>query len=76
MSDLVDIKDFKTKRSIKKLLVDIEVIIKVMNLSIRGLTPFSKFINVAEAISSLKTNKTLREISYNKYKKKLDEQKN
>lgn len=75
MSELFSIKDYKTKKSIKKLLEDLEVVIKVMNLSINGLSRYSKFIHVAEAISSLQTNKTLLEISYNKYKRKLNESK-
>lgn len=71
-SKLVEIKDFRTKKKIKKVVEDLEVVIKVMNLSINGLSRYSKYINVAEAISSLQTNKTLLEISYNKYRKILE----
>ena len=75
MSELLSIKEYKTKRSIKKLLEELEVVNKVMTLSINGLSRYSKFKHVAEAISSLKTNKTLLEISYNKYKRMINEQK-
>jgi len=69
---LVELKDFKTKKKIKKVVEDLDVIIKVMNLTLNGLSRYSKYIHVAEAISSLQTNKTLLEISRNKYGKILE----
>jgi hypothetical protein len=48
---------------------DLEKIIKIISLSIQGLSHFSRYTPVNTIISTLQTNKTLLEIHYNKYKK-------
>lgn len=56
----------------KILAKDLEVILKIINLSISALHHYSKYAPVNVIISTLQTNKTLLEIHYNKYKRIID----
>lgn len=69
MSKIISIKDYK----LAKIVVDdLEKVIKVVDLTIQGLSYFKKYNPVAQIISSLQTNRTVLEINYQKYKRILD----
>lgn len=69
MSKVVSIKEYK----LAKIVVDdLDKVIKIVDLTIQGLSYFKKYNPVAQIISSLQTNKTVLEINYQKYKKILD----
>lgn len=69
MTNTISIADRKTKKQIKALVEKINAAVKVMDVSIRALDPLKALAPVAEAISSLKTNKTIMEIHLNKLKR-------
>lgn len=73
MTKLIDLKDHKTKKKAALIAADLEDAIKVMDLSIRGLTPFAKYIQVMETISNLQNNKTLLAIHLAKYQRLINE---
>lgn len=62
---------FEYKRA-KVLIVDLERILKVVNLAISALGHFTKYAPVGNIITNLRANKTLLEIHHNKYKKIVD----
>jgi len=72
----VNIKEFKKKRKIKKIIEDLKKAIKVYNLSINALKSFSSYMIVMETISVLQGNKTLLEIHLKKYENMLKSYKN
>jgi uncharacterized protein involved in exopolysaccharide biosynthesis len=69
MSEIVSLKTAKDRKKAAKIAEELAGAIKIMEVSIRGLGLFGKYSFVAEAISSLQTNKTLCEIHLSKYKK-------
>lgn len=69
MKNVVNIKDYKLAKLVVK---DLEKILKVINLTIQGLSFYKKYSSVSQIISTLQTHKTLIEISYNKYKEILE----
>lgn len=73
MTDIKSLDNFKKKKKVKIVVADLEVIIKVLNLSIRSLTMFSKYSNINEIISVLQNHKTLYEIHLKKYQKSIEE---
>ena len=80
MTKLVDLQEFKDKKldeeqekKFEKIAEDLKLAIQVMDLSIRGLTPFLKYVQVMESVSCLQNNKTLLEIHLRKYQKLKDE---
>jgi hypothetical protein len=74
MTKLVDFKEHKSKKKAAHIASELEQVIKIMDLFIRGLTPFSKYIQVMESMSCLQNNKTLLEIHINKYKRIVEKQ--
>lgn len=72
MSKLVNLDDHKVKKKAELIAEDLEKVLMVMDLSVRGLTPFAKYVQVMETISALQNNKTLLEIHLNKYRKLKD----
>lgn len=66
------VNDLLEYRKAKLLAKDLEVILKIINLSISALHHYSKYAPVNMIISTLQTNKTLLEIHYNKYKRVVE----
>jgi hypothetical protein len=64
--------DFKTKKRSQKIVEDLTQCIHIMNLTLQGLSYYSKYIPVMESISVLQTSKTLLEIHLNKHKKAIE----
>ncbi len=64
--------DFKTTKKSKKIVEDLTQAVHIMNLTLQGLSFYSKYIPVMEAISTLQTSKTLLEIHLNKHKKAIE----
>ena len=73
MPKLVDLKNHKDRKKAELIAGELEKAVHVMDLSIRGLTPFSKYTQVMETISCVQNNKTLLEIHLSKYRKLIDE---
>lgn len=69
---LVDLKDHKDRKKLIIIVDDLTKIVNVMDLSIKGLKFFGKYVHVMECISCLQNNKTLLEIKLNKYKRTLE----
>lgn len=69
MPEIVNINEYKKA---KILVGDLEKIIKVIDLTIKGLSYYKKYEPVSQIISNLQTNKSILEISYIKYKKILE----
>lgn len=67
------LKKHKDDKLNKKIVEDLENSVKIMNLSLQGLSHFSKYRPVMEAISTLQSSKTLLEIHLNKYKRSLED---
>jgi heme-binding NEAT domain protein len=64
--------DFKTTKKSKKIVEDLTQVVHIMNLTLQGLSYYSKYIPVMESISVLQTSKTLLEIHLNKHKKAIE----
>ena len=69
---VTSLNDHKNKKLMKKVLTDIDAILKVMTLAQKGLSHFKQYIPVQEVISTLQTNIMLLEVHRNKYAKKLE----
>jgi hypothetical protein len=74
MTKLFDLKQHKSKKKAEHITADLERIVKIMDLSIQGLTPFARYIQVMETLSCLTNNKTLVEIHLNKYKRQIEKE--
>lgn len=66
MSNINNLHSYKKAKVIVK---DLEQIVNAMDLSIRALTHFTKYIPVRESVSILENNKTLLEIHLSKQRK-------
>lgn len=69
---ITSLDEHKNKKLMKKVLTDIDAILKVMTLAQKGLAHFKQYIPVQEVISTLQTNIMLLEVHRNKYAKKLE----
>lgn len=69
MSEVVNLKSRKEKKKAEIVVSDLKIAIHVMTIALQALSFFGKYGPVAEAMSSLQTNKTLLEMNLNKYKK-------
>ena len=56
----------------EKIVEELKIILYIMELTINGLSHFSKYVFVTECISVLQSNKILLEIHLNKYIKAID----
>ena len=63
----------KRKRTLKKLIVEINAILQVLTLTLRGLTMFRHWIMVQELISVMNTNVVLLNKKLNDFNKELEE---
>lgn len=64
-----DIGSFKAKKKAKLIAKELEQVVKIINLTIDGLSHFTKYMTVMETISVLQNNKTLIEIHLAKFKR-------
>lgn len=68
---ITEIKDFKKNKKYKKILEDIDGILKIFSLTQKALSFFKEYVVVQEIISILATNTTLLEIHKKKYEEHL-----
>jgi hypothetical protein len=70
---IISLQDFKDKKKIKKFIKDINTILKIIDLSEKGLSHFPQYSVVQDMLNVLKSNKTLLELHRKKYESKLEE---
>jgi hypothetical protein len=70
---ITSLTEHKSKKKYKKVVEDIDGILKVISLSQKSLSFFKQYLPVQEMISVLETNKTLLELHRKKYEGKLEE---
>lgn len=63
--------DYKNKKKYKKIVEDLEAIIKVISLSQQALSHYKVYKVAQELISVHETNKTLLDLQLKKYQKEL-----
>lgn len=71
MSDVVDLNSRKKEKRYKKIIQDIDSILKIISLTQRSLSFFKEYVPAQEIISILETNKTMLEIHRKKYEAEL-----
>lgn len=71
MSEVIDFKQFKDDKFNKKIVEDIDSILKVLSLAQQGLAHFKYYAPVQEIISVMETNKTLFEFHRKKYEQAI-----
>lgn len=72
MTDIVNLKLHKDKKKYKKVLEDIDSMLRIFMLSQQSLSFFKHYIPAQEIISILETNKTLLELKRKRYNKELE----
>lgn len=72
-NDVINLKDYKSIKKIKKYIEDIDKIIHVLVTSQKALSFFKQYVVAQEIISVMETNKTFLELHLKKYEKKLAE---
>jgi hypothetical protein len=55
----------------EKIVEELEMVLYILNLTINGLSNFTKYVFVMECISTIQNNKILLEINLSKYKKAI-----
>lgn len=70
---ITQLKDFKTEKKYKKILEDINTILRIFSLTQMSLSFFKEYVVVQEIISILETNKTMLEMHKRKYEAQLFE---
>ena len=69
MSETLDFKAFANRKKNKKIISDIDNILKVLSLSQQSLSHFKHYAPCQEIISVIETNKTLFEYHRKNYEK-------
>lgn len=72
MAKITKLQNVKDLKKLKILDNEIGIAIKIMDLSIKSLVHYKKFIAVQECLSMLQSNKTLLEIHHNKNKRNIE----
>ena len=79
MTNLIDLDKFKKRKNVKstldkseKAVDEMKLILQILELTITGLSHFTKYVVVTECISVLESNKILLEIHLKKYTKAMD----
>ncbi len=72
MSELTNIKEFKSKKKYKKLVEDIDQVVRVLEMSQTALSHFKYIIACQEIISIMETNKTLLVLKQKDLKKEIE----
>ena len=70
---ITNIRTHKQKKKYKKLIEDIDSILKIFDLTQRGLSHYKYIIAAQEVISILETNKTLLTLQQKELKKEIQE---
>jgi hypothetical protein len=77
--NIISLGKFKKQKSVKstlekseKAVDEMKLILQILELTITGLSHFTKYVVVTECISVLESNKTLLEIHLKKYTKAMD----
>ena len=65
--------DYKEKKKLKKLLEDIDNILRVVILAQKSLRFYKQYLSVQEMMNVLETNEELLELHKKKYEAKLEE---
>lgn len=68
---IINLQDVKDNKKYKKIVKDIEAILKIINLAQKGLSHYKEYVTAIELISIMETNKTMLEIHKKKYETKL-----
>lgn len=68
---ITQLKDFKNIKKYKKILEDIEGMLKIFTLTQKGLSFFKEYAVAQEIISIIETNKTMLEMHKRKYEAQL-----
>lgn len=64
--------DFNKMKKAKVVVRELTTLLKIIDLSITGLTPFKKYTSIMETLSCLYDNKTILDIHLSHHKKILD----
>lgn len=75
MANVTNLKNHKELKKVKIYVEHLEAILKVMNLSIQGLTHFEVYIPVYQSLSTLREQKRILESHLNKYQQMLKDNK-
>jgi len=67
MTKLVNLKDYKNKKKIDKIVSDIDKIVNIFTLTQKSLSFFKNYAVVQEVISVIETNKSLLLLHKKKY---------
>ena len=70
--NMISLQKHKDKKKYKKVLEDIDNILKIISLSQKSFSFYKQYISVQEMISVLETNKTLLELHRKKYEGELE----
>ena len=62
----------KTLQKAEKIVEELKMVLHIMNLTIDGLSHFSKYVYVNECVSVIHSNKVLLEVHLAKYQKAID----
>lgn len=71
MSKIISFQKKKNSKKYKKIIQDIESILKIVTLAQKGLSLYKEYVPAQELISVLETNKTFLEIHKKKYEKEI-----
>lgn len=72
ISSTTSLTSHKRKRILKKMIVEINAILQVLNLSLRGLVMFKHWVAVQELISVMNTNIVLLNRRLTDFEKELE----
>lgn len=64
--------DFNKYKKAKIIVSELETLLKIIDLSIKGITPFKKYNSISETLMCLNDNKTILDIHLNHYKKVIE----
>lgn len=73
---LINLKDYKRNKQAKVMLPQIDIILTIFNLSIKGLEHFRAYIPVAKVLAVIKEQKAIMEMHKDKLTKITKEQEN
>lgn len=75
MSKILNFEDKKKEKKYKKIIADIDNILKIIGLTQKSLSFYKEYVPAQEIISILETNKTMLEIHRKKYAEQIVDKK-
>lgn len=69
---MTNLNDFTKFKKAKTIVRELSTLLKIIDLSIAGLTPFRKYTSISETLLCLQDNKTILEIHLDAQKHILD----